>query len=152
MAGKCCIFQSSFSIKRKTSSFFGNMSSWWIETESLLNGKSVKTSYVWNRLFSGMEFGQLCWSRISFLKSMFLLSSQRRAVEKWKKNWKKTCPLKRTKWGIFLTKRLRTQHLRTRIWMGEGGVPYLIDLKGRTKTEGDDLVVTKWETGFLPQI
>ena len=50
----------------------------------------------------------------------------------------------------FLNQRLRALNLRKQILVGEGGAPYLIAFSRRTKNEGDDLVVTRLETGFLP--
>ena len=85
-------------------------------------------------------------------KCMFLLSVQRqmsRIVEKKKKKLKEDVPIEMGWERDFLSQRLRTQNLRTRIWVGEVGAPYLIAFRGRTKNEEDDLVVTRPETGFL---
>ena len=57
-----------------------------------------------------------------------------------------TCLMQRN----FLNQRLRALNLRKQILVGEGGAPYLIAFSRRTKNEGDDLVVTRLETGFLP--
>ena len=84
-------------------------------------------------------------------KCMFLLSVRRqmsRIVEK-KKKLKEDVPIEMGWERNFLRQRLRTQNLRTRIWVGEVGAPYLIAFRGRTKNEEDDLVVTRPETGFL---
>ena len=83
---------------------------------------------------------------------MFLLSVRRqmsRIVGEKKKKLKEDVPIEMGWERNFLSQRLRTQNLRTRIWVGEVGAPYLIAFRGRTKNEEDDLVVTRPETGFL---
>lgn len=87
---------------------------------------------------------------------MFLLSVQRQMSrivgnkQTNKQKLKEDVPIEMGRERDFLSQRLRTQNLRTRIWVGEICAPYLIAFRGRTKNEEDDLVVTRPETGFLP--
>ena len=82
---------------------------------------------------------------------VFIVSSEtdeQNSGEKKKKKLKEDVPIEMGWERNFLSQRLRTQNLRTRIWVGEVGAPYLIAFRGRTKNEED--VVTRPETGFLP--